>query len=190
MIRFWFVLCAMSPLGICLFAQDTLRVNVRPLSTLEIHGETNINNFTCEQTYQSPDFTQVELIQDGSEILFNQASLAIPVKEFDCGHKIMTRDFQEILEADRIPDLVIRLNSVTSEHDVHVADVTIRIAGKARKYKIPLRVIKHQEGMTGIGQRQVRFGEFGLEPPVKFMGMVKVKEELNISFTIRIDQIQ
>jgi len=190
MVRFWFMICAILPMGVCGYSQDTLKVRVRPVSTLEIHGKTNINTFTCKQTHQAPDLTQVDVYKRGKELRFEDARLIIPVKAFDCGHKIMTKDFQEILEADKKPDLLIILHSVVSEHDKHLAEVTIQIAGSSQRYRIPIEVVEHARGMTGIGERQVRFGEFNLEPPVKFMGMVKVKEELDISFNIRINQIK
>ena len=172
-------------------AQDSLSVMVRSLSSLQIHGWTNINTFTCEQTYQSNDFRKIQLYREGEEIVFQDAELVIPVVDFDCGHKIMTKDFQEILEAESNPFLRILLHSLTGHGERQIADVSIRIAGRSRRYKMPVEIIQGNEmSMSGSGQRDVRFSEFNLEPPVKFMGMVKVKDELRISFNIRILEIR
>ncbi len=173
------------------YAQDTVSVKIRPVSTLEIHGKTNINSFTCAQTHTLPeDIKEITLCQDGSMIGFINAELVIPVNDFDCGHKIMTKDFQEILESDKNPFLRIRLHSVRTTSTGMLADVSIRIAGVSQRYKIPVTVSNNNTALTGIGERQVKFSEFNLDPPVKFMGMVKVKEELNITFNISIAQLK
>ncbi len=190
MVRYCFILMSLVFQFSRALSQDTMQVLVRQESTLEIHGKTNINNFTCRQTYPSPGLKEVELYTDGDEVRFQDAELVIPVARFDCGHKIMTKDFQEILDAENNPDLKIILHAVHTTGASKVADVTIRLAGSSQRYRIPFTIKRDSDSITGVGERKVRFGEFDLEPPVKFMGMVKVKEELNIQFTLRIKQIR
>lgn len=173
------------------YGQDTLLVKIQPVSTLEIHGKTNINSFTCSQTHRLPQgLKEISLYQDGNVVAFDNAQLNIPVNDFDCGHKIMTKDFQEILESDKNPYLLIHLHTVHKTSAGLIADVSIRIAGVTRRYRIPINVTDSNQALTGKGERQVKFSEFNLDPPVKFMGMVKVKEELNISFNISIAQLK
>ncbi len=174
------------------FSQDTMEISVRPESTLKIHGKTNVNSFTCSQTYikEGDGLMDIRISADGESMEFIDTEVSIPVKEFDCGHKIMTRDFQEILQADKNPYLRVKLNSIQPDGRGYLANVSIRLAGVSHNYYIPVTIRRGEGVMTGEGQREVKFSEYNLEPPVKFLGMVRVKEELNISFNIRITEIQ
>jgi hypothetical protein len=185
MIYFWYG-------GLSVNAQDTLTVRIKPESTLTIHGKTNVNSFTCSQTHiPRKESRDIILIQAKDNIHFENAELSIPVDEFDCGHKIMTRDFQEILETEKYPNLYVILHSVRRNKDeTYSSEVSIKLAGVTRRYHIPIKIYSENDRLlVGAGQKEVGFGEFNLEPPVKFMGMVKVREELTISFTIRIQHI-
>jgi hypothetical protein len=172
--------------------QNAVTVKIIEGSTLSIHGKTNINSFVCSQTHdlqQSPQ--RVIVHQEGTSLTFENAELTIKVDNFDCGHKIMTNDFRKILETDKNPYLFIKLHSIlkTTSAKTYTAEVSIKLAGVSRRYRIPVEVVREEDLLVGLGVKEVKFQEFNLEPPVKFMGMVKVKEELKISFNIRLDTL-
>ena len=178
--------------GLCAFCQQEYKVMVDPASSLNIHGKTNINKFICAQRpIMSKDTITLEMRQNGNEWVMSDAVMRVPVIEFDCGISKMTEDFCEMLDAENHPYLQLILHSVERAEtgQQYIADLTIVLAGEESRYHIPVQVHQNEYGLIGSGMTQVRFQDFNMEPPVKFMGMVKVNEMLDISFNFIIRQL-
>src|SRR5690625_5523375 len=57
--------------------------NVLPSSTLEIHGSSNVNNFTC--VFDMEDISTVSVNYNSRTQKFESALVQFPVASFDCG---------------------------------------------------------------------------------------------------------
>ncbi len=164
---------------------------IDPASSLNIHGKTNINKFLCAQCETlDRDTVQILMTTEGKIVRMSNAALKIRVKDFDCGIKQMTNEFRDLLQADDYPYLQMILDSIEPINDSKfIANISIVLAGVKSEYRIPVEVFDDEHTLICSGKSQVSFVDFNLEPPVKFMGMVKVNEMLDISFNLIIRKI-
>ena len=123
------------------------------------------------------------------------ASIIVPVRDFRCTNKTALNDFLVLLKADRYPYL-----SITIPDDLNIPDdktkpvifknVIITIAGISKKYDITGQV-ENEDGDNNqvlVGTLKIRLTSLGLEPPEKFFGLIKVKDEVIVKFGISLEE--
>ena len=82
-------------------------------SSLNIQGETNINNFQCDVTEYLRADTLFYINNDQTKKLwFTNSGLTVDIKQFDCHNKMITRDFKKTLKAEKNPVFKIRFLSL------------------------------------------------------------------------------
>ncbi|MCB0669522.1 MAG: YceI family protein [Saprospiraceae bacterium] len=164
--------------------RSVLAVKLEDSSYIIIHGATNINQFECNYaTLNTEDTIHVQVDKLQGKVFFDQTKLEIRTTSFDCGSRLMNRDFEELLSADQFPYIDIKLNSVTvyDEGQARVkADVLIQ--GKRNTYEIPVAYQILAENQIYQGVLSLNIRDFEIEPPKKMLGMVTVDEMINIEF--------
>ncbi|MDQ0475506.1 MULTISPECIES: hypothetical protein [Chryseobacterium] len=142
---------------------------------LEINGWTNVNTFKCSH----PRFKN-----SGSVYSFtgNQLpNISVSVDDFDCRNKMMTNDFRKVLQSDHYPNLNIRfLEFKKSNSNKFEAVVEVKMMTVARKYSIEFSLYNN----SLVGNKRLRFSDFKIVPPKKMGGMVYVKDELDLVFSL------
>lgn len=166
--------------------RSVLSVKLEDSSYIIIHGATNINQFECNYaTLNTEDTIHVQVDKLQGKVFFDQTNLEIRTTSFDCGSRLMNRDFEELLSADQFPYIDIKLNSVTvyDERQARVkADVLIQ--GKRNTYEIPVAYQILAENQIYQGVLSLNIRDFEIEPPKKMLGMVTVDEMINIEFSL------
>lgn len=175
--------------GAFAFVPDTVICNITllPESKVEIHGHTNLNTFTCTYCGEMPALQaniQAVAVNGGWELNPDAARLALQVAYFDCGIRQMNMDFRELLRADAHPALRISLQSLDQlQKDLYSATALLEVAGETRQVCLPLAVEQVQDGsVSATGKLKIRLTDFGLEPPSRLMGMVRVKDNIEVIF--------
>lgn len=165
-------------------------------SNLCIEGRSNVAAFQCDVIeYLKAD--TISFYKDESQQLQinTRGGLTISVNKIDCHQRFITNDLRKTLKADKIPDLKIELLSVGNFLQFPGRDVKgvvlISLAGTDRKMEVSYTV---ETGIKNIiklhGKRDVLFSDFGLTPPSKLAGLVKVEDRLNIRFLLVLRFIQ
>jgi hypothetical protein len=179
------------------FTSDPERIwIVRNESRLAINGESNVNNFRCVvDRYYNADNLHLHSSQ-GSDYLFSENRIVINLMEFDCGRNLITRDFRESLNARREPEMVINFLSLDNlpTENAHNEDLTgslrITIAGATNEVQITFSSNNDGNGTTRLnGSKVFHFSDFGLEPPARMLGLIHVKNELEVSFDLVLEEI-
>lgn len=160
-----------------------------PASTLEVRGKSNIDAFICKlKRKNAPDTLFITLERDGKELHFIDATWKFPVDCFDCGNRIMTRDFQSTLHGDKYPNLILRLKSITlpsenGEPSNGVATMEIEIAGQKSIRRMPLNRVNSSSGHLMLaGDQKLKMSWFGIAPPRLLMGLVTISDDITIRF--------
>lgn len=164
-------------------------------SEITIHGTTNVNHFNCT-LHEEGENEELEVSSnwDQKQLSFEGLVLSYNLKGFDCGLKVMNTDFQEILHADEYPQLKLEIriihipSSNTEIERLHVnSDVSVEIAGVSRRFLVEEgRVInKSEEELIFEGKQEMKITDFGISPPEKYFGMVKVNNAITVSFSVR-----
>lgn len=66
-----------------------------------------------------------------------------------------------------------------------MAQVEISIAGKKKQYVVPMKIVS-TPATCFEGSLQLDINDFELQPPKKLFGMIKVKEDIEINFNLRL----
>jgi hypothetical protein len=170
--------------------------HVRNESRLAISGESNVNEFKCEvDRYYRADNLQL-YSSPGPDYLFSKNQMVINLMEFDCGRKLITRDFRQTLNADKDPQMVIsflsldRLPQETTNIEQLKGMLHITIAGVSRETEIELSINNMGNGTIHLqGSHDFSFTDFELEPPSKAMGLINVKNELEVTFDLILEEM-
>jgi hypothetical protein len=159
-------------------------------SYLNIQGKSNVNTFRCDvKQYLHAD--TILLYKDGwpREQFPVKGGLIIQLNQFDCHQKHMTSDLRKTLKADRSPYMKIDLLSIgdlTPSAGKNIkGTLTIELAGVKRKIEVNYTVQQAQGTYLHVqGTCQVLFSDFGLTPPEKLAGLIKVAQQIDVRFLL------
>lgn len=140
---------------------------------VKINGSTNVNSFQC---------TNNKFKNDGvySFSEKNLPNIILKVTDFDCGNKMMTKDFQRILNAEKYPEMTIKFIKFTKAQKNFVAVVEVKMMNQSRRYSVEFEL----ENNKMTGRKNVKFSDFNIIPPKKMGGMIVVKDDLDLTFSL------
>lgn len=169
------------------WAQDNFvskSIEILQNSELSITGDTNISKFGCEfNTFYLEQCDEVVYHQEGNRFNFKNAVLTLKNKGFDCGNKAINKDFHALLNTEEYPKITLELTEITLDNNKGKASVKINIAGKENTYLVPVSIVTATTNRF-VGKLKLDIRDFGLEPPKKFLGLIIIKEEIEINFNL------
>jgi len=161
-----------------------------------IRGTSTVNTFSCTVDSVRGDGalpTGSSDVSTAAERAEGAASLTVPVQQFDCGRTQMTEDLKETLRADEHPTIRFRLHEVEDTVPPDRADGWHRVAalgyltvsGTERLVRVTAEGRPVEEGIYRLrGCKPIRMTYFGVEPPTKFMGVIKVDDRIEVHFDL------
>lgn len=164
-------------------------------SSLSVDGKTNINTFKCVvSSYGKTDTLNIDLKRNANAPFKIKSILDIPVSNFDCHHKIMTKDLQKTLKMSQHPVMYIDIKSLNTlpENAINAGttgDVHISLAGAKVKYQLTFKAKHFNNFVEFTGNRSILFSDFGLIPPSKLGGTIKVKDQLEVEVKLHLKKI-
>ncbi len=174
---------------------DDTTWQVTAKSRLEISGATNINQFRCLSiNYEGQDTIKETCDGETGEPALN-GEIVMKSSGFDCHNSIMTRDFARTVNANAFPEIRIKFISLKRDFSVKnenrlFGKVEITLAGKSKLYSVSCVVKEENEESKHLeGNRTFHFSDFGLEPPQKLFGAVKVKDAVSVDFHLKLRSI-
>ncbi len=152
---------------------------------IKILGSTNLNSFELEYSFGTHPVS-FHLAPDGSTT--GSGRLNLPVKEFRGKSEGMEKDFYALVKSDLYPSIVIEFYEITdSGRDTksNMVKAGITMAGITRVYDILCEVERNPEGGLCLrGDKTIMISDFKLDPPVKFFGLVRVQDFINVDFSV------
>jgi len=131
-------------------------------------------------------------LQEGGKKIrpvFVKGSVGLDASTFDCGMAIMTSDFRKTVKSDKYPAIVIdfisfeRAPSYAQGKEKFKGILNISLAGITKLFEVDCSIETKPNGMIHLmGGRGFTFADFGLKPPSRMMGTIKVKDELTVKF--------
>jgi hypothetical protein len=162
-------------------------------SSLSVNGSTNVNKFSCD--IASCDQADTLTVWESEKGISLTGSINPAVLSFDCHKAMMTHDLRKTLEAKKYPRLHIRFLSLSelprlSLRPVKITgQVEIEIAGVKKLYTVNYQISDTAKVVHLIGSQQLNFSDFDLIPPHKLGGMIKTKDQLIVSFHLKMKNI-
>lgn len=150
-------------------------------SFLYIKGTSNINTFTC--VYDAATLSRkvpVQISHSNNTMHFKNVKMQLQNKGFNCGNRGINNDFHDLLQTNKYPNINFELLSATQQKSSVQTQVAIEIAGIKRQYKVSVKTNGELAPLEGV--LCVNITDFGLTPPKKMMGMIVVREDIEIVF--------
>ena len=168
-------------------------VSVTPEARLWITGSSNIRRFTCRARGLSghvvlrPDNATREMLT-GSNVA-ETPSLTVPIAQLDCGIGLMNRHLREAVHASDYPSVDFRLDRYGANLACDTPTVRIvgrvAIAGVVRPVVVDARLVADSLGALHVqGVYVVRMTDFGVTPPRRFGGLLKVHDRIAVHFDV------
>lgn len=157
-------------------------------SFLVIRGESNVNRFSFTFEKKEPD-------KEGNppyNLLWNGTELFIPIKEFEASNPYMYKDFLHQMQESRFPYISIRFTDFSTEELADYSgylkyNVGITLAGVTREYAIDCEIVSCGDNFTIRGSETLKLTDFNIPPPQKLNGLIKVRDEISVSFSLMIN---
>lgn len=103
------------------------------------------------------------------------------MSNFDCGNKIMTKDLQATVKIKQFPNSTVCIKDIRSVGKNYKCNLTFLITNKTIQYK---DFILYADDNKIQGSLNLKFSDIELEPPTKMAGLIKVKDEIVINFSL------
>lgn len=95
------------------------------------------------------------------------------------------RNLLKTLGADQHPQLVINSLAIAGDWPRFVADLAVTLRGVTRLERIPLHVMRNQDGLQVHGALAVRQSDYGVTPYSLLGGTLAVQDAVAIEFSLR-----
>lgn len=188
---------AVPLLAMAASARDTIAFTpgspIRPESRLWITGTSNLRRFTCQVRQLSGTLTLRANATRRSVLSGENASslpsLSVPVDQLDCGRRAMNRHLRDALHSATHPTIEFRLASYEVDltpptPTAHVVG-QVTIGGVRRPVAVTTSVRADSLGALHVqGTYVVRMTDFGLEPPRRFGGLLRVRDRIVVHFDV------
>ena len=158
-------------------------------SKLGVVGSTNVNSFNCDLNFSDINSKVKAFYQkEGNKIKFQDAYLKLSNECFDCGSRLMNKDFLEMLNTKNHPYIILDLKEIAKnpkKPEEVIALVNINLAGRSKFYSIWLTT-EENANLKASGCLSLKLSDFNLEPPKKVMGLVVVDDAIEINLDLNI----
>ena len=110
------------------------------------------------------------------------AIVTVPVTAFTCPNDEMRQHLIEALKADKFPEIVYRLEKYEVTPAGTTASGAMTITGVTQPLSFPIVLKPSPQGVQIEGNTRLEFKAFNLDPPVVFLGLLKVGQQIRIEF--------
>lgn len=164
-----------------------VRVEILESSKIEVYGRSSINKFRCDNEILHKEYSDKFFVaEEENEVHIDNAFIELPVSEFDCGIRKLTKDFKDLVEEDEHPIWTIKVLTVrqNTAPDMYTTELEVHMAGRSQIIFVPMHVKKFHNNYLCTGTTIINIHDFDLYPQPKLLGMVKVDELVTIQFEL------
>ncbi len=170
---------------------------IKKESQLIVTGDASIMKFTChlKGAFDLTPFA-IKAVTKKNMNYLEEGKILVPIKNLDCGEKMRNNEMLELLKEKDYPYITLDFKELgvadwkKSEETGYFASniyskVDISIGGITVSYPVHLRVLKvNENNILASGSKKIRLNDFKIVPKTYFLGLVKIKELLDIDFEL------
>lgn len=171
------------------YAQE-YQIFIHPSSDVTVYGSTNVNNFKFQYTENITLDKPVSVKRIDGVLRLSGGIIDLKVRAFDSGNSIMNKDFRKMLQEEDNPFIQVELAALLPQWLPNAswregkAEINVTINQITKKYVVQCKV-ENPESLLIYGKQKILLTDYGLTPPVRMMGMVKVSEWVDLDFSLR-----
>ena len=176
-------------------AQKRVSLDLMKGSSLTILGKSNIVPFKIFLKGDSFPSGKLSLVTTEKEnkIFLNDGQLSVNVNDFTSDNRMALRDFKKLVKSESFPEIKLEITSLDLQRKScgkafgGTANSVLTITGVSKQYIIPLNLESCSDFYTAEGRVKLSIRDFGLNPPVEMMGLIKVSEWIEIVFNVNLN---
>lgn len=174
-------------------SQTTVKVDMLKNGWIAINGTTNLISFKLVHSGEKllEKSTTFNITQNKNKLYLDQNQLVLQAKNFASDNPMALRDFMKLIQATKYPTIKVQLNHIeitpTKENEPYTKgtiSINITLTGVSRQYNIPFTTKNNSDKIHIEGSKKFSIRDFGLEPPVEMLGMIRVSEWISIDFKL------
>lgn len=142
---------------------------------VKISGTSTVGKYKCTNTFYRRDTIVLNLNKK------NCINAEVPMLNFDCGNKLMTKDLLSTVKHKKFPNSYVKITDIKPYNKYYKCNLTFLITDKTLNYK---DFILYKSDNKIQGTISLNFSDIDLEPPVKMAGLIKVKDQIVIDFNL------
>jgi hypothetical protein len=166
-------------------------------SRLTISGKSNFGGINCDNEKVKQADTIMICRTPVGDSFACKGRFYLNVVDFSCHNYFYTYNLRKTLKMEEHPHMSVRL--VRLDRPLPLQEgafcransvVEITLAGVSRQFEVPVEFSLQTNGESWLkGARMFRLQDFNLKSPVKFGGLVKVKNEFVVQFQLSMKRI-
>ena len=163
---------------------------VQKNSTLSVRGSSNVNNFSCNISSLA-DYDTIVVMEGVTQPMALKGAIRMNVLSFDCHNNLIRKDLRKTLKAEQYPKMIIRFLTLksmpllTAKTENINGLVEVELAGVKKIFDLSYTFKRVGGGCIILkGGRKFCFSDFNLVPPRKLGGLVKIRDDFDVSFEL------
>lgn len=157
--------------------------------SIDISGTSNINTFNFHNSIKRHAVNTYNSISDSTHHQQLTHELFIEIEDFENDNTAIKKDFLSLLKFKEYPYINIRVKQKDPDQHTHkteILPVVLTLCGIKKQYYIDCDIIRQSNNTYAIsGQHCIHLKDFGLEPPTKLFGLLKVNDNVYVKFVIK-----
>lgn len=142
---------------------------------IEITGISTVGKYNCSNIFAIKDTIYLNSNKK------NTFKTEIKMSGFDCGNKIMTKDLQGTVKVKEFPNSIVSITDIKPSGKNYKCNLNFYITDKTLKFK---DFILYNANDKIEGTLNLKFSDLEMQAPVKMAGLIKVKDDIVINFSL------
>ena len=147
-----------------------------------VSGTSTVRGWTCSVSGTAQVTSGSSTPAPGFAAGVQSATLTVPVADFECPDETMTEHLMDAMKPAEFAEITFELDSYESSGGGATASGALTIQGVRMPLSFPLSLTPSGAGVAIAGEVGLDMTEYGVEPPVVLLGLLRVRPEIRIQF--------
>ena len=147
-----------------------------------VSGTSTVRGWTCSVSGTAQVTAGSSAPAPGFAAGVQSATLTVPVADFECPDETMTEHLMDAMKPAEFAEITFRLDSYEATGAGAEASGALSIQAVTKEVSFPISLAPSGAGVRIAGEVGLDMTEYGVEPPVVLLGLLRVRPEIRIQF--------
>lgn len=148
-----------------------------------VSGTSTVRGWTCSVDGTAEVTPGSSTPVPGFDAGVQSATLTVPVADFDCPDEEMTEHLFEAMKPEEFAEITFQLESYEASGGGAQASGALTIQAVTQAVTFPIALTPSGAGVEIAGEVRLDMTEYGVEPPVVMLGLMRVRPDIRIEFS-------
>jgi polyisoprenoid-binding protein YceI len=179
--RFLLRLVTAAAAGLALLVGSTATAQQSTVD-FTVSGTSTVRGWTCSVSGTAAVTPGSSTPAPGFAAGVQSATLTVPVADFECPDETMTEHLMDAMKPAEFSEITFQLDSYEASGGSATASGALTIQGVSMPVSFPISLTPSGAGVAIAGEVGLDMTEYGVEPPVVLLGLLRVGPEIRIQF--------